>query len=82
VECFTLLPRLLTLHFIPPSRKWFLEALGHEGLNNLLAAYEDKTAEAVCTFAYCKGSGEEVLLFQGRTEVCPPYPFWEGRFGI
>lgn len=35
----------------------------------MLAAYEDKTAEAVCTFAYCGGPGEEVVLFQGRTKV-------------
>lgn len=51
-------------------RKWFLEACGHDGLNKLLAAYEDKSAMAVCTFAFCKGPGEEVMLFQGRTEVC------------
>ena len=49
--------------------KWFLEALGHEGLNNLLCAYEDKSAQAVCTFAFCKGPGEEVLLFEGRVTV-------------
>ena len=51
-----------------PDRKWFLEALGHDGLNNLLAAYDDKSATAMCTFAFCKGPGEEVLLFQGRTK--------------
>jgi inosine triphosphate pyrophosphatase len=49
------------------NRKWFLSTLGHGGLNNLLAAYEDKTAEAVCTFAYCAGVGCDVRLFQGRT---------------
>ena len=27
--------------------KWFLEKTGHEGLNNLLAAYEDKSAYAL-----------------------------------
>ncbi|KAL6242854.1 nucleoside triphosphate pyrophosphohydrolase ham1 [Rhinocladiella similis] len=51
-----------------PYIKHFLVALGHEGLNNLLAAYEDKTAFAVCTFAYCAGPGEEPILFQGRTK--------------
>ena len=55
-----------------PRRKWFLDALGHEGLNKLLLAYEDKSIEAVCTFAFCKGPGEEVLLFQGRTAVSYP----------
>lgn len=52
--------------------KWFLGSLGHEGLNNLLAAYPDKSAEAVCTFAYCEGPGHEPLIFQGRTEVRLP----------
>ncbi|KAH6891991.1 inosine triphosphate pyrophosphatase [Thelonectria olida] len=51
-----------------PYIKWFLTSLGHEGLNNLLAAYTDKSAEAVCTFGYCAGPGKEVILFQGR---CP-----------
>ncbi|KAJ4211975.1 nucleoside triphosphate pyrophosphohydrolase ham1 [Fusarium solani] len=48
--------------------KWFLTTIGHQGLNNLLAAYTDKSAEAVCTFGYCAGPGEKVILFQGR---CP-----------
>ncbi|RQM04862.1 hypothetical protein DH86_00002663 [Scytalidium sp. 3C] len=55
-----------------PYIKWFLGSLGHEGLNNLLAAYPDKSAEAVCTFAYCEGPGHEPLIFQGRTEVRLP----------
>ncbi|MCJ1230648.1 nucleoside triphosphate pyrophosphohydrolase ham1 [Toensbergia leucococca] len=50
-----------------PYVKWFLQALGHEGLNNLLLAYEDKSAEAVCTFTYCEGPGNEPVTFQGRT---------------
>ncbi|KAL8996769.1 MAG: hypothetical protein Q9169_003792 [Polycauliona sp. 2 TL-2023] len=49
-----------------PYIKWFLGALGHDGLNNLLAAYEDKSAEAICTFAYCAGPGHEPLTFEGR----------------
>ena len=51
-----------------PSSKYFLNTLGHVGLNNLLAAYEDKSAVAVCTFAFCAGPGEKPILFQGRTE--------------
>ena len=43
-------------------------ALGHEGLNNLLAAYDDKTITSVCTFAYCAGPGDTPILFQGRTD--------------
>jgi len=49
--------------------KWFLQALGHEGLNNLLVAYEDKSAQAVCTFAYCEGPGHEPAIFEGRVTV-------------
>jgi hypothetical protein len=49
--------------------KWFLQSIGHEGLNNLLVAYEDKSAKAVCTFAYSAGPGHEPKLFQGITDV-------------
>ncbi|KAF7281362.1 inosine triphosphate pyrophosphatase [Rhynchophorus ferrugineus] len=52
-----------------PYIKWFLEKLGPEGLFTLLAGYEDKTAEAVCTFAYYSGEeNADVILFQGRTQ--------------
>ena len=39
------------------------------GLNNLLHAYSDKTAYAQCTFAYSAGTGEDILLFTGKTNV-------------
>ena len=51
-----------------PSSKWFMTSIGHAGLNNLLAAYEDKSAKAVCTFAYSAGPGHEPILFQGITD--------------
>jgi inosine triphosphate pyrophosphatase len=51
----------------PPS-KWFLKSIGLDGLNNLLAAYDDKSAKAVCTFAYSPGPGHEPILFQGITD--------------
>lgn len=50
--------------------KTFMESLGHEGLNKMLDGFEDRSAQAVCTFAFCRGPGEEPLLFQGRTAVC------------
>ncbi|KAI3319621.1 Ham1-like protein [Xylariaceae sp. AK1471] len=50
-----------------PYIKWFFEKLGNKGLNNLLAAYPDKSAQAVCTLAYCEGPGHEPIIFQGRT---------------
>jgi inosine/xanthosine triphosphate pyrophosphatase family protein len=49
-------------------RKHFLSTIGHEGINNMLAAYSDKTIYSVCTFGYCGGPGQKPLLFQGRTE--------------
>ena len=48
--------------------KWFMNSIGHDGLNNLLAAYEDKSAQAVCTFGYSAGPGHEPILFQGITD--------------
>lgn len=48
--------------------QWFLEKLGHEGLNNMLAAYEDKSAYAQCIFALSLGPGDEPVVFAGR---CP-----------
>lgn len=49
--------------------KWFLSAIGHDGLNNLLAAYTDKSADAVCTFGYSPGPDQTPILFQGRCPV-------------
>lgn len=46
-----------------------MESLGHEGLNKMLDGFDDRSAEAVCTFAFCRGPGEEPLIFQGRTAV-------------
>ncbi|KAA8910495.1 inosine triphosphate pyrophosphatase [Sphaerosporella brunnea] len=51
-----------------PYVKWFMKELGHDGLNKMLAAYDDKSAQAVCTFAYCAGPGKEAILFEGRTD--------------
>jgi len=50
-----------------PYVKHFVKDLGNDGLVKLLAAYDDKTAQAVCTFAYCEGPGKEPILFEGRT---------------
>ncbi|KAK2510064.1 hypothetical protein MC885_000458, partial [Smutsia gigantea] len=48
--------------------KWFLEKLKPEGLHQLLAGFEDKSAYALCTFALSTGDpGSPVRLFRGRT---------------
>ena len=46
-----------------PYVKWFLDKTGHAGLNNLLAAYEDKSAYAQCCFAYSSGPAAEAVSF-------------------
>lgn len=50
-----------------PYIKWFLEKLGHDGLNRMLAGFDDKTAYAQCIFAYTPGPDTEPLVFVGRT---------------
>ncbi|KND93431.1 Inosine triphosphate pyrophosphatase [Tolypocladium ophioglossoides CBS 100239] len=64
-----------------PYIKWFSSEIGHQGLNNLLAAYTDKSAEAVCTFGYSAGPGHEPILFQGRCSGKIVPPRGPSRFG-
>ncbi|CAG7920484.1 unnamed protein product [Penicillium olsonii] len=69
-----------------PYIKYFLESLGNDGLNKLLDPYEDKHAEAVCTFAFSSGPDMDPLVFQGRLEGNivpargPPVFGWEPIF--
>ncbi|TFK96840.1 inosine triphosphate pyrophosphatase-like protein [Pterulicium gracile] len=51
-----------------PYIKYFLTALGHEGLNNMLVGFPNKNAWALCTFAYSAGPGSEPILFEGRND--------------
>lgn len=41
----------------------------HEGLNKMIAKFDDKTAYAQCIVAYMDRSLKEPLLFTGRTHV-------------
>nr|XP_003225496.1 PREDICTED: inosine triphosphate pyrophosphatase isoform X1 [Anolis carolinensis] len=51
-----------------PYIKWFLEKLKPEGLYKLLAGFEDKSAYALCTFAFSTGNPKDkVKLFKGQT---------------
>ena len=56
-----------------PYVKWFLDKTGHEGLVNMLAAYEDKSAYAQCIFAYCEGPAPNPSSLSGRRTAssCP-----------
>lgn len=51
-----------------PYVKWFLEKVGHAGLNKMLVGFEDKSAYAQCTFAYTPGPEYDPLVFVGRTD--------------
>jgi inosine triphosphate pyrophosphatase len=64
-----------------PYIKWFLEKLGPEGLFKMLEGWEDKSAEAVCTFAYSPGVDADVQLFQGITEGDIVFPRGTRDFG-
>ena len=52
-----------------PYIKWFLEKVGHDGLNKMLVGFEDKTAYALCTFTYSAGPDHAPVVFEGRTDV-------------
>ncbi|XP_067563747.1 inosine triphosphate pyrophosphatase isoform X4 [Pseudorca crassidens] len=69
-----------------PYIKWFLEKLKPEGLHQLLAGFQDKSAYALCTFALSTGDpSEPVRLFRGRTSCISstpsgtPVPLSSGR---
>lgn len=66
-----------------PYIKWFLKKLGPAGLTRLLTGWEDKSAEAVCTFAYCDGECKDldVIMFQGITKGSIVEPRGSQDFG-
>lgn len=47
--------------------KWFLQKCGHDGLNKILAGYEDKSAYAQCVFAFTPGPTVAPQVFVGQT---------------
>ena len=55
------------LHGLPgPYIKDFLDKLGHDGLNKMLAGFDDKSGYAQCIFGLGK-AGAESHIFVGRT---------------
>ena len=65
-----------------PYIKWFLEALGPDGLPRLVSDWEDKSAYALCMFGYCEGGdGDEVEVFEGRTDGTVVRPRGSREFG-
>ncbi|KIY73000.1 Ham1-like protein [Cylindrobasidium torrendii FP15055 ss-10] len=75
-----------------PYIKYFMQDVGHAGLNRMLDGFtkpgslEGREAWALCTFAYSPGPGQEVLIFEGKTDghVVPargPTTFgWDATF--
>jgi inosine triphosphate pyrophosphatase len=61
-----------------PYIKWFQDTLQSTGLYNILAAYTDKSATAVCTLAFCPAPHADPVLFTGtcRGTIVAPV---EGR---
>ena len=51
-----------------PFIKWFQEKLKSDGLYRILRDYEDKSAEAVCTLAFCPAPHADPVVFTGRTK--------------
>ncbi|KAE9621184.1 putative nucleotide diphosphatase [Lupinus albus] len=64
-----------------PYIKWFLQKIGHEGLNNLLMAYEDKSAYALCVFSFAVGPDSEPITFSGKTQGKIVLPRGPNDFG-
>ncbi|CDR41097.1 CYFA0S06e01596g1_1 [Cyberlindnera fabianii] len=69
-----------------PYIKFFMDSLGADGLARLLDGFEDKSAKAVCTFAFCEGPGMDVKLFQGAVDGSiasePRFGEGGGQFGV
>ena len=51
-----------------PYIKDFLGKLGRQGLYDMLKGFDDKTAYAQCTFAFCQSKNHEPIVFVGK---CP-----------
>ncbi|XP_074641046.1 inosine triphosphate pyrophosphatase-like [Tubulanus polymorphus] len=65
-----------------PYIKWFLKNLKPEGLHRLLHGFEDKSAYALCVFAYHSGKpGDEIVLFRGKTDGTIVSPRGPNSFG-
>mmetsp|Transcript_24885 Transcript_24885/g.77940 ORF Transcript_24885/g.77940 Transcript_24885/m.77940 type:complete len:266 (+) Transcript_24885:68-865(+) len=58
-----------------PYIKWFIDAIGNDGLWRLLETSDDRSAFCQCTLCYSSGPGAEPLLFVGRTDgaIVPPH---------
>ncbi|WP_339044497.1 non-canonical purine NTP pyrophosphatase [Cardinium endosymbiont of Tipula unca] len=62
-----------------PYIKTFIAQVGLKGLIKILSNFENKTAQASCTFAYTEGPNKEVQLFTGSVngKIIVPASFTE-----
>ena len=58
-----------------------VQAVGNDGLYDMLRSAEDKSAFCQCTLAFSAGPGAEPLLFVGRTDGQIVEPLGKGGFG-
>ena len=64
-----------------PYIKDFLGKLGRQGLVDMLRGFDDKTAYAQCTFAFCQGPTYEPIVFVGKCDGSIVDPKGENMFG-
>merc|ERR1712224_41099 len=57
-----------------PYIKWFLKKLGHDGLNQMLSGYSDKSGYAQCVFSLSVDPSSDPVTFDGRCpgKIVPP----------
>lgn len=64
-----------------PYVRWFMESCGLEGLNKMIAAFDDKTGYAQTVVAFSPGPGHDPVVFDGRTNGKIVPPRGSGSFG-
>lgn len=50
-----------------PYIKWFHDKCGHDGLNQMLSGFEDRSGYAQTVVCFCTGPNQEPAVFNGRT---------------
>eukprot|EP00096_Caligus_rogercresseyi_P010642 TRINITY_DN3962_c0_g4_i1.p1 TRINITY_DN3962_c0_g4~~TRINITY_DN3962_c0_g4_i1.p1 ORF type:complete len:188 (+),score=69.48 TRINITY_DN3962_c0_g4_i1:44-607(+) len=65
-----------------PYIKWFMEEIGAEGLHKMLQGFEDKSAVAICSFAYSNGPEHPVDVIEGSVQGQIVKPLGASGFGF
>ncbi|MGL5934388.1 MAG: non-canonical purine NTP pyrophosphatase [Cetobacterium sp.] len=65
-----------------PYIKTFLDKIGLNGMITLLNGYADKSAYAICNYAYCTGPDSDPIIFEGRTDGTIVEPRGKIGFGF